>query len=45
VRGRAPHELVFELGVRPGAAPLARYGSGDVALPTSERGGRVEVAA
>jgi hypothetical protein len=32
VRGRAPDQLVFELGVRPGAPPLARYRSGDVAL-------------
>jgi len=33
VRGSAPDGLVFELGVRPGAPPLARYRSGDVALP------------
>ena len=32
VRGRAPADLVFELGVRPGVPPLARYRSGDVAL-------------
>jgi hypothetical protein len=32
VRGRAPDQLVFELGVRPGSTPLARYRSGDVAL-------------
>jgi hypothetical protein len=32
VRGRAPGELVFELGLRPAAPPLARYRSGDVAL-------------
>jgi hypothetical protein len=32
VRGRAPDDLVFELGVSPGAPPLARYRSGDVAL-------------
>jgi hypothetical protein len=32
VRGRAPDDLVFELGLRPGAPPLARYRSGDVAL-------------
>jgi hypothetical protein len=31
--GRAPNQLVFELGVRAGAVPLARYRSGDVALP------------
>ena len=33
VRGRAPGALVFELGVRPGAPPLARYRSGDILLP------------
>jgi len=33
VLGSAPGELVFELGVRPGAAPLVRYRSGDVAIP------------
>lgn len=34
VRGHAPHDLVFELGVgSSGAPPLARYRSGDVALP------------
>ena len=32
VRGRAPDALVFELGVRPGAPPLVRYRSGDIAL-------------
>jgi hypothetical protein len=36
VQGRAPDGLVFELGVRPGAPPLARYGSGDIDL---SRGG------
>jgi hypothetical protein len=36
VRGRAPDALVFELGLRPGAPPLARYRSGDVALPAIE---------
>jgi hypothetical protein len=30
VRGRAPAGLLFELGVRPGAEPIARYRSGDV---------------
>ena len=30
-RGRAPHRLRFELGVRPGAPSLLRYRSGDVA--------------
>jgi hypothetical protein len=30
--GEAPVHLVFELGVRTGAAPLARYRSGDVVL-------------
>jgi hypothetical protein len=29
IHGRAPDRLVFELGLRPGAAPLLRYGSGD----------------
>ena len=32
IAGRAPDELVFELGVRAGAAPLARYRSGEIAL-------------
>jgi len=32
VSGRAPHELVFELGWRPDGPPLARYRSGDVVL-------------
>jgi hypothetical protein len=32
VTGRAPDALVFELGLRQGAPPLARYRSGDVAL-------------
>ncbi len=32
IRGRAPGELVFELGLRPGAAPLLRYRSGDIAV-------------
>jgi hypothetical protein len=36
VRGRAPDSLVFELGVRPGLPPLARYRSGDVALAATE---------
>jgi hypothetical protein len=30
VRGEAPDGLVFELGVRAGAPPLARYRSGDL---------------
>ena len=30
VRGRAPHALQFEIGVRPGLPPLARYRSGDL---------------
>jgi hypothetical protein len=34
VRGRAPDLLLFELGVRHGVPPLARYRSGDVAVPT-----------
>lgn len=32
VRGLAPDDLVFELGLRAGAPPLARYRSGDIAL-------------
>lgn len=36
VRGRAPDDLVFELGLRSGAPPLARYRSGDVAVSRSE---------
>ncbi len=32
ISGEAPGHLVFELGLRTGAAPLARYASGDVAL-------------
>ena len=36
IRGFAPDRLVFELGVRPGAPPLARYRSGDVALADPE---------
>jgi hypothetical protein len=32
VSGRAPHGLVFELGLRAGAAPLACYRSGDVSV-------------
>jgi hypothetical protein len=30
IRGIAPDGLVFELGVRPGVPPLARYRSGDI---------------
>jgi 5-methylcytosine-specific restriction endonuclease McrA len=30
VRGRAPDALVFDLGVRPGKPPLARFASGDL---------------
>jgi hypothetical protein len=33
VSGRAPDRLVFELGLRPGAPPLARYRSGDIVVP------------
>lgn len=33
VRGNAPHGLLFELGVRSGGPPLARYRSGDIAVP------------
>jgi hypothetical protein len=43
VRGRAPDALVFELGVRAGAPPLARYRSGDVLLTDEE--GEEEVQA
>jgi hypothetical protein len=32
IRGRAPDALLFELGLRPGAAPLARYRSGDIEI-------------
>ncbi len=32
IRGLAPDRLVFELGVRPGAPPLASYRSGDVVM-------------
>jgi hypothetical protein len=32
-RGEAPAKLRFELGVRPGRKPLARYRSGDVLAP------------
>jgi hypothetical protein len=30
VRGRAPDALSYEIGLRPGLPPLARYGSGDL---------------
>ena len=36
IRGRAPDGLVFELGLRPGASPLARYRSGDIESPRPE---------
>jgi hypothetical protein len=36
VKGCAPDALLFELGLRPGAAPLARYRSGDVVVPQSD---------
>jgi hypothetical protein len=36
IRGRAPDGLVFEFGLRPGASPLARYRSGDIAVPETE---------
>jgi len=32
----APDGLMFELGLRPGAVPLARYRSGDIAAPETE---------
>jgi hypothetical protein len=44
VRGHAPDALVFELGVRRGAPPLARYGSGDVALPAIEGPRRADLS-
>jgi hypothetical protein len=43
VRGCAPEALVFELGVRAGTQPLARYRSGDVLLTDAE--GEGEAAA
>jgi hypothetical protein len=36
VSGRAPDELLFELGLRAGSPPLVRYRSGDVAIGRSE---------
>ena len=36
IRGRAPGHLEFDLGVRAGAAPLARYLSGDIAVSLPE---------
>ncbi len=32
IRGRAPDALLFELGLRQGAAPLVRYRSGDIVV-------------
>ena len=43
IRGLAPDRLVFELGVRPGAPPLARYRSGDVAIAILESARRPAV--
>ena len=40
VTGRAPDALVFELGLRPGAAPLLRYRSGDIEIRSRARGTR-----
>ena len=40
VRGRAPAGLLFELGVRPGAEPIARYRSGDVVAELAISGRR-----
>jgi hypothetical protein len=37
VSGRAPHGLVFELGLRAGGAPLACYRSGDVSVHAASR--------
>jgi len=42
IRGRAPGGLLFELGLRSHGPPIARYRSGDVALPDPEPGHRVE---
>ena len=36
VRGRAPDALVFELGLRGSAPPLASYRSGDIEIPPEE---------
>jgi hypothetical protein len=44
VRGRAPHELVFELGVRPGTPPLACFRSGDVVRSPVEDSSRARVS-
>jgi hypothetical protein len=38
VAGVAPDGLVFELGLRPGKAALARYRSGDILLAPDEAG-------
>jgi hypothetical protein len=40
VRGCAPEGVVFELGLRAGAPPLARYRAGDVSLEPGEVPGR-----
>jgi len=43
VTGHAPDALVFELGVRADGPPLARYRSGDIAIPavpTTPKGGK-----
>ena len=40
IAGAAPDGLVFELGVRPGKAALARYRSGDILLASDEAGGQ-----
>ncbi len=36
IRGRAPDALLFELGLRQGAAPLVRYRSGDILVGEAE---------
>jgi len=36
IHGRAPDALLFELGRRPGAGPLVRYRSGDIAVADPE---------
>jgi hypothetical protein len=35
IHGLAPDGLLFEIGLRPGAPPLLRYRSGDVAVPAA----------
>jgi hypothetical protein len=35
--GRAPDGLTWQMGIRPGAAPLVAYRSGDLRLPSAPR--------